>query len=210
MPQLNPRETIFKGWRRAWSLQPFQSTDSPEKKHKKQPAVMCQGHVGASHSQGTHFLPRRLATPSPQDAARVSPVHRCVGAKFPSSAVIARESSWALISLTVRGKLKHSARWPAFSLAGFPRAWSCNSQSLSCRQQQGSPWHWVEGRPPSLLRMDRDVQSWCSRVGDWLVSYLLCTCTSPKNHFQSTAQIGSWLKICDFDLQLGPLKENTG
>ena len=74
------------------------------KKAKNPQRVMCQGHVGAPHSQRIYLLLRRLATSSLQEAARMSSVHRCTGTTFSSYAVIVRESSWAFISLTVRGK----------------------------------------------------------------------------------------------------------
>lgn len=99
------------------------------KKGNKPWGAMRQGHVGASHSQGIYLLLWRLATSSLQEAARMNSVHHCTGTTFPSYAVIIRESSWAFISLTVRGKWKCSARCPLFSLTGFPRASSCNSQS---------------------------------------------------------------------------------
>lgn len=104
------------------------------KKAENAQGVMCQGHVGASHSQDIYLLLWRLATSLPQDAAPTSSVHRCTGTTFLSYAVMVRESSWAFISLTVRGKWKHSASCPTFSLTRFPRASSCNSQSLFYNQ----------------------------------------------------------------------------
>lgn len=100
---------------------------------------MSQKHSGAPHSQGICLVPSSLG----EGCSHVlcSSLHRSHILVLHHTG---KESPWAFLSLTARGKGKHSAVCPTFSLTGFPRTSSCNSQSFLYNHQTGSHRHRVE------------------------------------------------------------------
>lgn len=115
--------------------------------------------------------------------------------------------------INCQGKVKRSARCPTFSLTGFPRAFLIlQPWDFFLTTSRPAPTG-IEGRgitPSSLRRGWRGAGFVAAMLGDCLASYLLYICTYLNNHSQNTTKTGNWLEICAFDLQLGPLNENTG
>lgn len=206
MPQLNLSESIFYGWRRVLSLWPLQSMDRPEERKQ---TIMRSDVSGArwcfTQPQRVCLLLWRLTT-SLLKAAGMSSVHHWAGATFSSHSVIVRESSWALISLTVRGKWKCVQLSVPLDLLGpqlaIPRAFLTISRPAPTGNKGNEITH-------LLLRL-----GW---RGTGLVAAMLGT-SWPGIYF---AHVLAWTslpehsktwnltEICGFELQLGPLRENT-
>lgn len=101
-----------------------------------------------------------------------------------------------LILILSRGKGKHCAMCPAFSLTGFPRTLSCNSQSLFYNHQTSSHGHHEEWDNSLATAAGINGAGLVGDVlGDWQARYPFCTWTCLNNHFLITAKMGNLLKF---------------